>query len=356
MIMFKKLSCLTVAMIGITALITPQLGFAAQPWNPDPFQTPARYYDAADFDLSDAELMALRDTCVADARASFPEAIERFRTGLPSGAVFSVVAPAPTGQFYVDVDQIVDDVIQGRMVASTYVAGRAYAKGDSYELSTSEILDWLIIYPDRPEEGNLVGKYIIRLADGLVSGPCDAQHPELTRFRVYQPGYSFMPPVTEGWILEEGNRDADVSAQRIDESLDTIDTAFAGRLRVRKRAARMTIEEFADYIEEMQREELGHPDRFTLLEHEVTPLTGQEQRCVAARQVIEDREALSPSGERSLKIREIMDFVCFHPGDDRTVVRLTYVHTHPVDQGRADFQDEAFAMFETLSFSEFETL
>jgi hypothetical protein len=357
MIAFKKLSGLPVAMIGVTALISPQLSVAAAPWNPYPFQTPNRGYGGEPGDLSGIELIALLAPCDDAARASFPEAVDRFHAGLPPGTDFLVVArDGPYQQYYVRVDQIVDDVIYGHMDSNVFVSGRGYAKGDSYNLSSSEIVDWLISYPDRPEEGNLAGKYIVRLDDGLVSGPCDAQHPELTRFRVYQPGYSFMPPVTEGWVLKEGDRNADVGSQRIDDSLDMIDTVFSDRMRVRKRSAGMTIQEFADYIEEIERENLGDPDRYTLLEHAVTPLTGQDKRCVTARQVIEDREALSPSGGRSLKIREIMELVCFHPGDDRTLVRLSYVHTHPVGQGRAEFQDQAFAMFDTLSFSEFETL
>lgn len=347
--------CVTVLMLAVVIFALPLVSASAQPGNPHPFRAPERGYGADPGDLSIAEVNALLEPCTEYARGTFPEAADRLETGLLTGARLFVISRTtrPFNQFYIEVDEVAGELIHGRMnsAGGMNVAGRTYQHGDSITLPVSEVFDWLIDSADRPEEGNLLGKYILRLDDGLVSGPCDPEGDELSRLRIYQPGYSFIPPDVEDWNVYGPTRDAEVTLQKSDESLDTVDTIFSVRYRARERMSE-TNQAFADYVERTEQKNLGSRRRYTLLEHEVLPYTESENRCVMSRQVIEDKEALRATGERTLMIREIMGLTCAHPMNRRVVVRVEYAHRHPVGQRNPEFIDIAADMFGTLAFSQ----
>lgn len=344
----------TRAWILCAAMLAPPLaGDAAEPWNAHPFRTPDRGYGGDPGDLSVVEVTALLEPCVSHARASFSRAADRFQAGLPEGAQFLVITrhQEPFQQFYVEVERVEATQVLGRLPTDTYLAGAWHERGEPWSVERSRIVDWMILYPDRPEEGNLTGKYLLRMDDGLLDGACDPHSEELSRFRVYQPGYSFVPPTGAGWELHPGHQDADVTVQRFHAASGTLDTVYSTRWKTRRRVSRMSAEELAHFVEQTERKNLGDPDRYTLQAHEVSPFANAEARCAFSLQVIEDREALLPSGERSPMVREVRTLTCLHPRDPRTAVQLTFAHRHRAGEGDAQASEEATRVLRTLVFS-----
>lgn len=101
---------------------------------------------------------------VAQARASYPAARERFAAGLPPRHIMFVTTRLrdPQGreeQVFVAVDSIRGSHIVGRIWNDiTLVSG--YRRGQPYTLADSSLLDWMVARPDGREEGNIVGKFL----------------------------------------------------------------------------------------------------------------------------------------------------------------------------------------------------
>jgi len=101
---------------------------------------------------------------VIKARQTYPDARKRYLEGLPTGYAFFVVTKLrnPSGSFeqvFVSVTGIQDARITGR-IASHILTVSGYKYGDPYTFPESELIDWLIAYPDGTEEGNVVGKFL----------------------------------------------------------------------------------------------------------------------------------------------------------------------------------------------------
>lgn len=101
---------------------------------------------------------------VAQARASYPAARERFRAGLPPGHTFFVTtrlhdAGGREEQVFVVVDSITNGTIAGR-IASQINTVRGFRYGQAYTLPEEALVDWMVSRPDGSEEGNVVGKFL----------------------------------------------------------------------------------------------------------------------------------------------------------------------------------------------------
>ena len=101
---------------------------------------------------------------IAQARASFPAARERFLAGLPPGHNFFVTtrlsdAAGREEQVFVAVDTIANDRITGR-ISNRVLVVSGYRMGQRYTFSESKLVDWLILRPDGSDEGNVVGKFM----------------------------------------------------------------------------------------------------------------------------------------------------------------------------------------------------
>jgi hypothetical protein len=347
-----------------------------------------------------AELNHLMQPCADHARETFPEAALRFEAGLPPETTLAVVArpsrvDGKLQHFFVEVDSIIGTQINGRILrdelqcgmnASGYcvvnngaqVDGRSYAWGDNYSLATTDIVDWFIQYPDRPEEGNLLRKYLFLRQDGLVSGPCDPLHSEFQHFRLFRDQYSFVPPSGPQWRLRSygwGARWAlaphsfdqhihlisDMGMQEQGDSPHEVNTLSAERyFGVETRLLYETDQELVTAIKEVEKENLiraylGHvgTGRYTFMEHEVTVYTELEAKCTLSHRVLEDGKApLSSSGEGGPMIRESMDLGCFHPSQSDLVVRLYYSHRYQAGYRDPEFVDKANRVFQSLAFSQ----
>ena len=101
---------------------------------------------------------------VAEARASYPAARERFHAGLPPGHTFFVTTQLHDGegheeQVFVVVDSIANGMITGR-IASTINLVRGFRYGQPYTFAEDDLVDWMVSRPDGSEEGNVVGKFL----------------------------------------------------------------------------------------------------------------------------------------------------------------------------------------------------
>jgi hypothetical protein len=101
---------------------------------------------------------------IAQARASWPQAKQRFLTGLPPRHTFFVTAlivdPSDRReQVFIAVDSIQGGKISGKIWNRVDIV-HGYRLGDRYTFPESELRDWLITKPDGSEEGNYVGKFL----------------------------------------------------------------------------------------------------------------------------------------------------------------------------------------------------
>ena len=101
---------------------------------------------------------------VAQARATYPAAKQRFVSGLPNGSAFFLTVRLTDPQerieqVFVKVDKIENDRVTGKIWSDIQrVSG--YSLGQTYEFPEQDLLDWLISNADGTEEGNFVGKFL----------------------------------------------------------------------------------------------------------------------------------------------------------------------------------------------------
>lgn len=345
---------MTLRFSGLTIVVMLfVVGCVSTPVSGDnPFITPDRGYGSELTAEQIDELLELMQPCVDSARDTFAQVAERILANPSKDAQFYVVtrAAGSVKQFYVQVDTFKDGQVYGRMDSDVFAKGRYYNRGDLYSLPFSEVVDWGIYYRDRPEEGNLLGKYLLRRKDGLISSQCNPQDSELTSFRVYRDGYSFIPPDIQGWRVYGSQEDlgTDFTMQKENAETGSLDTIYTMRAKVPWET--VDRDNFPSYVKSIEKDNLGDPNRYKLLTHDVTPFTHGEQQCVVSHQLIEDNSALLSSGARSQMTREIRSLVCMRPYNSRAAVILTYVHRYPEGQRDKGYTQNADKMFSSLSF------
>jgi hypothetical protein len=101
---------------------------------------------------------------IAQARATWPAAKQRYTAGLPPRQTFFVTALIVDDsdrreQVFIAVDSIQSGKISGKIWNRVDIV-HGYRLGDRYTFPESELRDWLIAKPDGSEEGNYVGKFL----------------------------------------------------------------------------------------------------------------------------------------------------------------------------------------------------
>ncbi|SRR6266568_3784009 len=101
---------------------------------------------------------------IAQARATWPQARQRYLGGLPPRQSFFVTTLLVDKldlreQVFIAVENIRDGKISGKIWNRVDVV-HGYHLGDHYSFPESELRDWLIAKPDGTEEGNFVGKFL----------------------------------------------------------------------------------------------------------------------------------------------------------------------------------------------------
>jgi hypothetical protein len=122
-----------------------------------PPDKPARHPSASALDKAIAPY-------VARAKASYPQAKNRFQVGLPKGESFFITTrlEGPNGAFeqvFIAVTKIKGDMVEGK-IWNNVMSVKGYRQGQIHTFSEQRLLDWLITKPDGSEEGNFVGKFL----------------------------------------------------------------------------------------------------------------------------------------------------------------------------------------------------
>jgi hypothetical protein len=102
---------------------------------------------------------------VEQAQKTFPGVEARFVAGLPKGQSLFV-----TTRFYdecgrselafISVTRIQGGIVEGRIWSNLPNIITSYRFRDPYAFPETQLVDWLIAYPDGTEEGNLVGRFM----------------------------------------------------------------------------------------------------------------------------------------------------------------------------------------------------
>lgn len=350
--------CSTICSVACAVAVL-QLGACAIAPPPDnPWKTPNRPYSP--YSPDQYEIMdALMRPCVEHAQATFPEAAQRFNEGLPPGANFVAVAGLPDPHVYADgiyvrIFGATDTRVFGHISDDRYDQN-----GDKYDFPVDRLGDWLIQYPDRPEEGNWRGKYALLRQDGLVSGPCDPKHPEFAHFRLFRKTYSFVPPVGHSWqlrgahVTSDGSAFVDMWMQERGGGPYELNTLSVETIGNKNEFA--TDQDLVDLIVEMEASGYVKTERHTPLEQSVSAYKGLDARCALSHRSAQDNLALlSASGERGPMIREIMELGCVHPASSKIYINMTYSHRYKPGYRDPEFETKAHAVFRSLGFSRFE--
>jgi len=100
---------------------------------------------------------------VKQARATLPQAKQKFLKGLPQGEAFFVTtrlygANKTSEQVFVKVTSWNGQTIRGLLASDTPIVHRK--SGEVITCKEQDVLDWTISKPDGSEEGNSVGKFL----------------------------------------------------------------------------------------------------------------------------------------------------------------------------------------------------
>ena len=320
---------------------------ATAPTN-NPWDYPARDFSVP-LGAENDRFVASLQSCIEYANDTFPDALRRYESGLEGSKAFiAKVLDDNKITSWMVVDNAEGDLINGRMMGKHIINGRFYTAGDKISVNKSDVIDWYIIYRDRPPEGNLLGKYILLKMDGLTQGDCDPRDIEFQRYRYFSTSYSFIPPGTDGWDISGPENSLDVSMQQKDEDLDEINTLSISRYRVMPNMSEQELIESARNLGRYGDEE-GRRYNVVSLEAGIYP--HRQARCARSEHVVEDKQALlSKSGKRGFMIRDVQSLVCVHPADDEVAVVLIYSHRHHRGKGDPQFENKANEVFESMAF------
>ena len=332
------------------ALVAVALTACATSPPENPWQTVNRGYHV-ESEKEAMELNALMQPCMDYARKEFPQAANLFKAGLSRDTHLVVESFTDAKRnFYIEVTGIDGDRINGRINGKhVVVKGHEYAHGDKYGLTTAEIVDWLIVYPDRPEEGNWLGRYLLLRQDDLISGACNPHDAEFQHFRFFALEYSFVPPDPKGWsVPKKGTEGMDLAMEQEGKGPHEHNAVYSNHRRV---PVFQTEQEMIDFFT-VPRDDFGNPDRYTLLTRELGVYPGHQTKCLRSHQVVEDKQALfsDKTRERGLMNVEHLQLVCVHPRIETMAVAITYVHSYEPDQRDLQVDEKVDAMFESLAF------
>lgn len=320
----------------------------ATTYSRNPWETPDRYIHIPSSER--AQFNASMSPCIEYARKTFNDALYRFQNGLPEGSAFyAIVFNDPKGTSYIKIDSSDSRFIRGHVQAGNSIKGKSYAAGDYIILAHSDLIDWYIIHRDRPSEGNLIGKYLLLKQDGLAPGACDPHDIEFQRFRYFSMGYSFVPPVAEGWEMKGPAPGAEMGMQQKDENLDEVNTLTSAIYQIEPNKSDQELVELARSVGRYGNEE---GVRYNVVKLEAELYLHRQARCARSFHIVEDKKALlSKLGKRGFMIRDVQALVCVHPADDGVAVVLRYSHRHHPGKRDSKFINKANKVFESLAFT-----
>lgn len=339
--MYRQLTFIGITLLTVSCAALP-------PGNP--WQTPNRGHSTLDDGV--AELNSLMQPCIKHARDTFPEATRRFKSGLPKGTEFAVIARNDQkANFFIRVNDVEDNQVHG-MVAnrgSQSVNGRQYSSGQKVSIFSKDIVDWYIIKPDLPGDGNLLGKYLLLREDGLAPGACDPNHIEAQHSRIFRKYYSFVPPSGEGWQMQGVGKGLSVSMENVIGKPNQAYSFFTAHSKAQVYASAQSL---ANSTREMEKTNLEATDPVKILRHEVNLYEKKQAKCVRMHQLYEvDKRLPAGFGNQGPVTNEILTLKCIHPQSQNMAIWLVYSHLYEPGHRNPKFDDQAEKLFESLGFT-----
>ena len=234
------------------------------------------------------------------------------------------------------------------------IDGRRYRRGKKLVVDSADVMDWVIIHPDRPEEGNLVGRYLLLRQDGLLEGPCDAGHPELLRPRIFRETYSFAPPAGIDWVLRGGLNDLELSLFRAGGTAADLHAVFVGRYADCDacRSPDELVEALTGFMETGGAEE---PKEFSLQDYDVAPYPSERAVCARLRFRSLGQGVQLAGGQVAEQVfREIAEIACVHPSAAAEGLTLGYIQHYVPGARDPELDDRIEELFASLAFSRLE--
>lgn len=316
-----------------------------------PWEYPNRGFSIPSGATQDDFIASLRD-CTEYANATFSEAWHRYESAQSKGSGF-IAKVIDDKKFYawIRVHAAEGELIRGQVTGTHIIDGESYATGSRISVRKPDLVDWYIVYKDRPPEGNFIGRYMLLKQDGLAPGDCDPFDIEFQHYRYFSRSYSLVPPATEGWEMKGPSSDAEMIIQQIrqeDENLHEINTLSSSVYRL---TADISEQELIESARDLGRYGDEEGVRYNVVKLEAENYPHRQARCARSLHIVEDKRALiSKSGERGFMIRDVQSLMCIHPVDDAVAVVLRYSHLHRPDKSDPEFNDKANRIFESLAF------
>lgn len=165
--------------------------------------------------------------------------------------------------------------------------------------------------------------------------------------RIFQRGYSFVPPDEKGWAISQRDTFLVSLAKRVDDTNEIVLVWGA----VFKLPEFTSEEEFVRIVSDALKKDTDSV-RFRLLKHEVTPGAGKGTTCARSHELVEDSQALTEAGNRVYMLREMVALTCAHPKDKRIGVRVMYSHRYYTGRRDPQLLEKASAVLNSVEFAE----
>lgn len=166
--------------------------------------------------------------------------------------------------------------------------------------------------------------------------------------RIFQTGYSLIPPNEEGWVISQRDHLLLSLAKRGDRTNEVI-IIFGAPFKLKEFQSN---EDFVRLVKEGQEKDTD-PLRFTVVKNDITSYAGMGTTCTRSHNLLEDHQALTDSGNRVDMIREMLSFTCAHPQDKRIGITVTYSHRYYKGQRDPQLLQRATRVLDSVEFSDF---
>jgi len=165
--------------------------------------------------------------------------------------------------------------------------------------------------------------------------------------RIAQKGYSLVSLNEKGWRIVERNAYQLALAKRGENTDETMAIqVILFRLPVFK-----TNEEFLRLIQEGQVKDTD-PQRFKIMQHEVTTYRTKGTDCAKSHIAVEDRDAVKRSGKPGDMVLEIMALTCAHPKDKNFGISIIYSQRYYSEQRDSAFVEKAMSVLHSIEFTD----
>ena len=179
------------------------------------------------------------------------------------------------------------------------------------------------------------------------SGPIESARITLPAQRIFQFGYSFVPPNEEGWKISQRNKFL-LSLGKNGPLRNEVLLIHGAPLKIRES---QLDKDFIQLIREVQAKDWDSP-RYKILKHDVTSYAGKKTTCAHSHILLEDQDALTEAGNRIFMMREVLSLTCIHPKNLKIAINVTYSHRYPSGQRDPQILKRAAGVLNSVEFSD----